>query len=759
MAPGILVNGDSGVNGIKSHSSKRNLNPQDDLRFGLKLKPRTVAKVDELQKNQRVRITERRGRTLMSGLGDAHTHFTWNNSALDKLGDVGVEEHTLMTAKDYINAGDIPGPRYLANGKEMAVRKGELAAGITVFADGPLEMREVIRHHAKIGVDQIKLSMSGEEITYSKSAQDSYYTDEETAACVDEAHRLDLRLCSHARVRDRVKMCVKHGVDVVYHANYIDEKGMDTLEKNKHKHVVAPGINWLWATVYEAAPFRYSFENAEAVGYMKELQIAIRALKEMHHRGITVLSGGNYGFAWTPHGTYARDIEHFVKLLDFTLMELIIAALAGVAKLFMEEDELGKVREGYVILVDGDPLKDIAVLQEHDKLNMITINGRIHKALHRDLPRHQKEFNKSGYDASDKVDKPSHQVIFAKRRTNFTQSLDYEGKIGSRHWQSRLRHRRKERNGSCGGAYKIINDVTAREKQRDYKQFYIAKSADTFCPMGRIAVPASQVPKVLRVQTHVNVQKRQDGTTEDLIFSVGSLIKTLSESTTLQPGGVLATGTPAGVGLFEVSIIESVSEASSIPMYNLDISCDGIGLAKINYKLINIQEVGSGTEPIVYVHGLGGTIEFHRPLISAAGLSEFHISILYDLEGHGLTLTKASSVVTMDSLVSYLAGISASPKYNIKSATLMSPSLGGLIALNFALAHPSLVKKLILIGPGPSPLPAAASEATLKRAAAVCASGMQASGVAEAVSNAATSETSKKLNPLALSAVRASLLS
>ena len=104
-------------------------------------------------------------------------------------------------------------------------------------------------------------------------------------------------------------------------------------------------------------------------------------------------------------------------------------------------------------------------------------------------------------------------------------------------------------------------------------------------------------------------------------------------------------------------------------MYNLDISCGGIGLTKINDKLINIQEVGSGTEPIVYVHGLGGTMEFYRPLISAAGLSEFHIYILYDLEGHGLTPTKASSVVTMDSLVSYLAGISASPKYNIKSAT------------------------------------------------------------------------------------------
>lgn len=66
--------------------------------------------------------------------------------------------------RDAINAGDIPGPRYLANGKEIARRDGELVAGITAYADGPDEMRKVIRDHVDLGVDQIKLSMSGEEV-------------------------------------------------------------------------------------------------------------------------------------------------------------------------------------------------------------------------------------------------------------------------------------------------------------------------------------------------------------------------------------------------------------------------------------------------------------------------------------------------------------------------------------------------------------------------------------------------------------------
>lgn len=96
------------------------------------------------------------------------------------------------------------------------------------------------------------------------------------------------------------------------------------------------------ATIYEAGAFGYSFEKAEQVGHKKELEMAIKGLKEMHRRGITVLPGGDYGFACTPHGTYARDLEHFVKLLDFTPMESIVAATAGVAKSFMHEMNLAR---------------------------------------------------------------------------------------------------------------------------------------------------------------------------------------------------------------------------------------------------------------------------------------------------------------------------------------------------------------------------------------------------------------------------------
>ncbi|TGO91756.1 hypothetical protein BPOR_0019g00160 [Botrytis porri] len=365
---------------------------------------------EQLLEDPDVQIFEGRGRTLMSGLGDAHTHLTWNGGDLNALEEMAWEEHMHLTAKsakcyldsgytmcfgaasakndldavirDDINAGEIPGPRYLANGMEIARRDGDLVPGITAYADGPDEMREVIKNHVHLGVDQIKLSMSGEEITEKRSAQDCYFSDEETSACVEEAHSLGRRLCAHARAQDSVKMCVKHGVDVLFHASYIDEEGMDMLEAKKDKHIVAPGINWLIATLNDASEFGYSHEKASQVGYQKELDAAIHGLQEMHKRGIVVLPGGDYGFAWTPHGTYARDLAHFVNLLGFTPMEAIVAATAGVAKLFMREHELGKIQEGFYadcILVDGNPLEDITILQDGERLNVV-INGRVHKA-------------------------------------------------------------------------------------------------------------------------------------------------------------------------------------------------------------------------------------------------------------------------------------------------------------------------------------------------------------------------------------------
>jgi len=123
------------------------------------------------------------------------------------------------------------------------------------------------------------------------------------------------------------------------------------------------------------------------------------------------------------------------------------------------------------------------------------INGRDILCVGKNYSEHAKEFNKSGFDSSDKVDQPTHPVIFSKRfssiiadgeeiypHPNFTQTIDYEGELGVIIGKKGFRVEQGEAMDYVWG-YTIINDMTARERQRDHKQFYIGKSPDTFCPM------------------------------------------------------------------------------------------------------------------------------------------------------------------------------------------------------------------------------------------------------------------------------------
>ena len=98
------------------------------------------------------------------------------------------------------------------------------------------------------------------------------------------------------------------------------------------------------------------------MGYHRELEIAVETLKSMLKRGIRILPGGDYGFAWTPHGTNAKDLEYFVKYLGMSPMEALLSATAWGGPIMRMGDELGQIREGFLadlLLVDGDPLADI----------------------------------------------------------------------------------------------------------------------------------------------------------------------------------------------------------------------------------------------------------------------------------------------------------------------------------------------------------------------------------------------------------------
>jgi imidazolonepropionase-like amidohydrolase len=103
---------------------------------------------------------------------------------------------------------------------------------------------------------------------------------------------------------------------------------------------------------------------------------------DLKGRGVRVLPGGDYGFLWNPHGRNARDLKYFVDLMGFTPMEAIVAATRDGGALMGLGDELGQVRPGYLadlLLVDGDPLADVAILEDRTRLIAIMKDGVLHK--------------------------------------------------------------------------------------------------------------------------------------------------------------------------------------------------------------------------------------------------------------------------------------------------------------------------------------------------------------------------------------------
>ncbi|MCK6429151.1 MAG: amidohydrolase family protein [Burkholderiaceae bacterium] len=368
-----------------------------------------------------VSVVDGGGATLMPGLVEAHTHFSWNDQpSLNAIQRMPTEEHILWCAhiakryldmgwtscvgaatakprldvviRNAIEAGRIPGPRYLAASQEITVPGGlgdetlphlpypEFSFGAVV--NGPEEMRKTVRMFLKYGVDTVKLNLSGEYIA-GLPAEFTPMTDEEIAVAAAEVHIRGKRLAAHARSAESVKQCVRHGIELVYHASFADEEALDMLEANKHKHFVAPGIAWLINTSYHAAEWGITPEIAKNMGYHRELEIACESLRKMHKRGIRILPGGDYGFAWIKHGTNAKDLEYFVKYLGFTPMEALVAATKYGGEIMLRGHELGQVRDGFLadlLLVDGDPVADITCLQEQRRLLAIMKDGEFHKA-------------------------------------------------------------------------------------------------------------------------------------------------------------------------------------------------------------------------------------------------------------------------------------------------------------------------------------------------------------------------------------------
>jgi imidazolonepropionase-like amidohydrolase len=197
------------------------------------------------------------------------------------------------------------------------------------------------------------------------------YTDDEVAAACGEAHQRNLRVACHARSAGAVKQAVRHGVDFVGHANFLDDEAVDMLAEARDRLFVGPGIAWEIQLLERGHEIGLSRAVMEARGYQREIDETISAVKRLREVGVRILIGGDYGLSITPHGSNAKDLEYFVDLFEMSPAEALLCATRDGGLAFDPTGMLGTLEADTaadLVVVDGDPIDDITALQDADRI-------------------------------------------------------------------------------------------------------------------------------------------------------------------------------------------------------------------------------------------------------------------------------------------------------------------------------------------------------------------------------------------------------
>lgn len=355
-------------------------------------------------------VIDAAGRTLMPGLVEAHAHLTWASSVekiyhqfilppeelkeaawrnarilLDygftsaysagALGD-GIEVELVKA----IEAGETPGPRLVPSTLERSPEGAEgVETGDVFNGRGPDAIRKFVSYCKDQGIGSIKLVVSGEDALKPGTAKEVLYTDAEMEAAGAAAKDAGLWIATHAYYPEAIRLALKAGARIIYHASYADDAAADAMvaAKDTTFYAPSPGVS---IAALEATPpphIDMSHMKASAAERMERESKLVPALKA---RGVRILIGGDYGFPFNPNGRNARDLEIFVDHFGYTPAEALTAATKLGGELM--DLPVGQVKEGYLadlLLVDGDPTSDVSILQDKDRLAMIMKDGALYK--------------------------------------------------------------------------------------------------------------------------------------------------------------------------------------------------------------------------------------------------------------------------------------------------------------------------------------------------------------------------------------------
>ena len=358
-----------------------------------------------------VHVEDVGGKTVIPGLVEAHLHLSYNN--VKAIADLDLncppELSTLRAAKNgerllhcgYTAArsagavhridaalkqafaeGLYPGPRLLAASRDICATGGMAdwnpsylklgMEGLALVADGPEQIRAAVRRSIKDGADVVKCYIGGDALLPHTPIGDCTYTLPEVTALVDESRMRGRMTAAHVRGQQSSRVAAEAGVDSLEHATYADD---DTLRMIADKGLtLVPGLRYLYSIIENGPRFGIDEAVIAPSGLRDEIKQAADTYRRARDLGIRMCPGGDFGFAWNPHGEYAKDIQVFVDVIGFTPLEAITCATRSGAELMRMDDRFGTLQVGKLadlVVVNGDPLRDISVLQDRGRLSVM----------------------------------------------------------------------------------------------------------------------------------------------------------------------------------------------------------------------------------------------------------------------------------------------------------------------------------------------------------------------------------------------------
>ena len=357
---------------------------------------------------------------VMPGLTDVHTHLAYGNAKTEEnidlyaspefralrglfmaqrvlaagytsMADPGNPGRTTVAIRDAVNAGLFPGPRITCSGQYVTSRQGltdwyPTWIGVPETSIGHLvrsrdEAIELIRRQVKDNVDFIKIAMDGDK-TLQPTGVTAFnglmaaFNQDETTAMITEAHRLGKKVAVHARGAEAVLYAARAGADLIFHASWMDDAGLEAVIKNDC--ALCPTLTLVVNNIEFSREGDGSY-GGWATAHRDELEAACESLIKARKAGARFMTGTDSGFAVTPYGEWhAREIEIFVKHLGFTPAAALRAATEVSSGFLREAGRTGAIaphRLADLLVIDGNPLEDVAILQQKSAIKEVFLGG------------------------------------------------------------------------------------------------------------------------------------------------------------------------------------------------------------------------------------------------------------------------------------------------------------------------------------------------------------------------------------------------